>query len=120
MRTTSHHEIVAGEAARGVARAGQITGIPCPLGIVTAESLDQAVERAGGKQGNRGWDAAMAALEMVNLLPSLDERRGGPDEASEPRQRKQTVKDGETAENGGRTPGRKRPGAPWAPQEEVR
>src|SRR5512140_1708192 len=71
---TSHHEIVAGEASRGIARISQETGIPCPLGIVNAESLDQAVERAGGKQGNRGWDAAMAALEMVNLLPALNGR----------------------------------------------
>ncbi len=68
---TNHHEIVGGEASRGVARVAEETGVPCPLGIVTVESLEQAVDRAGGKQGNRGWDAAMAAVEMVNLLPAL-------------------------------------------------
>jgi 6,7-dimethyl-8-ribityllumazine synthase len=73
---TSHHELLAAEAVKGVARASQASGIPCPLGIVTADSLEQAVERAGGKQGNRGWDAALAAIEMVNLLPALDGRVG--------------------------------------------
>ncbi|HEX7879654.1 MAG TPA: 6,7-dimethyl-8-ribityllumazine synthase [Candidatus Eisenbacteria bacterium] len=68
---TSHDTIVAGEAASGIAEAQRVSGIPCPLGIVSAENLDQATERCGSKQGNRGWDAAMAAIEMVNLLPAL-------------------------------------------------
>jgi 6,7-dimethyl-8-ribityllumazine synthase len=68
---TSHHEHVAGEAVAGIAEAQRASGIPCPLGIVTAESVEQAIDRCGGKQGNRGWDAAMAALEMVNLVPAL-------------------------------------------------
>ena len=68
---TSHDTIVAGEAAAGIAEAQRVSGIPCPLGIVSAETLDQATERCGSKQGNRGWDAAMAAIEMVNLLPAL-------------------------------------------------
>jgi 6,7-dimethyl-8-ribityllumazine synthase len=68
---TNHHEHVAGEAAAGIAEAQRESGLPCPLGIVTAESVEQAVDRCGGKQGNRGWDAAMAALEMVNLMPAL-------------------------------------------------
>jgi 6,7-dimethyl-8-ribityllumazine synthase len=68
---TSHHEHVAGIAIREIARTSLTTGIPCPLGIVTADTLEQAVERAGGKQGNRGWEAAMSAIEMVNVLPTL-------------------------------------------------
>lgn len=65
---TSHHELVASEAVSGVAAAARATGVPCPLGIVTADTLEQATERCGSKQGNRGWDAALAALEMVNVL----------------------------------------------------
>jgi 6,7-dimethyl-8-ribityllumazine synthase len=84
---TSHHELLAAEAVKGVARASQASGIPCPLGIVTADSLEQAVERAGGKQGNRGWDAALAAIEMVNLLPALDGRVGGPEKPTVPAER---------------------------------
>jgi len=68
---TSHHEHVAGIAIREIARTSLATGIPCPLGIVTADTLEQAVERAGGKQGNRGWEAALSAIEMVNVLPIL-------------------------------------------------
>lgn len=68
---TSHHELVAHEAAGGVAEAQRVSGVPCPLGIVSAENLDQATDRCGSKAGNRGWDAAMAAMEMANLLPVL-------------------------------------------------
>jgi len=79
---TSHDTIVAGEAASGIAEAQRASGIPCPLGIVSAENLDQATERCGSKQGNRGWDAAMAAIEMVNLLPALASGTGsGSDDA---------------------------------------
>jgi len=65
--STPHFELVAGEAARGLARAAQDTGIPVIFGVVTAETMEQAAERCGGKMGNRGWDAAQAAVEMVNL-----------------------------------------------------
>ena len=75
---TSHDTIVAGEAASGIAEAQRVSGIPCPLGIVSAENLDQATERCGSKHGNRGWDAAMAAIEMVNLLPALGTSAGDP------------------------------------------
>jgi 6,7-dimethyl-8-ribityllumazine synthase len=69
---TSHHEHVAGVAIRSIARTALTTGIPCPLGIVTADTLEQAVERAGGKQGNRGWEAALAAMEMVSVLAGME------------------------------------------------
>jgi 6,7-dimethyl-8-ribityllumazine synthase len=65
---TAHYEQVVGEAARGVARAGQETGVPVIYGVVSAENLEQAIERAGGKSGNRGFDAALSALEMADLV----------------------------------------------------
>jgi 6,7-dimethyl-8-ribityllumazine synthase len=64
---TPHFDYVAGEVAKGIARVGLETGVPVIFGIVTAESLEQAIERAGAKEGNRGWDAALAAIEMANL-----------------------------------------------------
>jgi len=64
---TPHFDYVAGEVARGIARAGIETGVPVIFGIVTADSLEQAIERAGAKSGNRGWDAALSAIEMANL-----------------------------------------------------
>jgi 6,7-dimethyl-8-ribityllumazine synthase len=68
---TPHFEYVAGEVAKGVAQVGLETGVPTVFGVVTAESLDQAIERAGTKAGNKGADAARAAIEMANLLPAL-------------------------------------------------
>lgn len=68
---TSHHDLVAAEAARGTAAVHGATGVPTSFGVITAESLDQALDRAGGKGGNRGVDAALAAVEMVSLLRAL-------------------------------------------------
>jgi 6,7-dimethyl-8-ribityllumazine synthase len=68
---TGHYDHVAGEAAGGVARAAIATGVPVIFGILTCDTLEQAVNRAGGKAGNKGFDAAMTAIEMVNLLRSL-------------------------------------------------
>jgi len=65
---TSHYELVAQAAARGVIDAALGSGVPVIFGVVTAESLEQAVDRAGGKAGNRGFEAALAAIEMANLL----------------------------------------------------
>lgn len=64
---TPHFDYVAGEVAKGVAKVGLDTGVPVIYGIVTADTLEQAADRAGAKQGNRGWDAALAAIEMANL-----------------------------------------------------
>ena len=69
---TPHFDLVAAEAARGLARAALDSGVPVVFGIVTAESPDQAADRAGGKMGNRGFDAALTAIEMVDLLRGLD------------------------------------------------
>ncbi len=68
---TAHFEYVAGEAARGIARVGLETGVPTTFGVITAETLEQAVERAGSKAGNKGVDAAMSAIELVNLLTQI-------------------------------------------------
>ncbi|MFH1279694.1 MAG: 6,7-dimethyl-8-ribityllumazine synthase [Candidatus Eisenbacteria bacterium] len=64
---TPHFDYVASEVTKGIGRVGLETGVPVIFGIVTADTIEQAVERAGAKQGNRGWDAALAALEMANL-----------------------------------------------------
>ena len=69
---TSHFDYVAAEAAKGVAHAGMQTGVPTVFGVVTADNLEQAIERAGSKSGNRGWDAARAALELADLYSKLD------------------------------------------------
>jgi 6,7-dimethyl-8-ribityllumazine synthase len=68
---TPHFEYVASEVSKGVAQAGLSTGVPVMFGVITADSIDQAVERAGTKQGNKGADAAVAAIEMANLLKAV-------------------------------------------------
>jgi 6,7-dimethyl-8-ribityllumazine synthase len=68
---TDHYDYVAGESAGGVARAALTTGVPVIFGILTCDTLEQAINRAGGKGGNKGFDAAMTAIEMVNLLQRL-------------------------------------------------
>jgi 6,7-dimethyl-8-ribityllumazine synthase len=65
---TGHYDHVAGEAAGGVARAALATGVPVIFGILTCDTLEQAINRAGAKAGNKGFDAALTAIEMVNLL----------------------------------------------------
>lgn len=68
---TPHFELVAHETAKGIAQVSLSTGKPVIFGIITADSIEQAIERAGTKAGNRGWDAALSAIEMTNLLPKL-------------------------------------------------
>jgi 6,7-dimethyl-8-ribityllumazine synthase len=68
---TDHYDYVAGEAASGVARAALTTNVPVVFGILTCDTLEQAINRAGGKSGNKGYDAALTAIEMVNLLRNL-------------------------------------------------
>ena len=68
---TPHFDYVAGEAAKGVAHVGLSTGVPTIFGVVTADTIEQAIDRAGAKAGNRGADAAMAAIEMANLFSQM-------------------------------------------------
>jgi 6,7-dimethyl-8-ribityllumazine synthase len=68
---TPHFDFVATEAARGIAQAALDARVPVILGVLTTETLEQAVDRAGGKHGNKGWDAAMAAMEMADVMDAL-------------------------------------------------
>lgn len=65
---TPHFEYVASEVTKGVAQAGLETGVPVMFGVITSDTLEQALERAGTKAGNKGWDAALGAIEMADLL----------------------------------------------------
>ena len=69
---TSHFDYVAGQCAAGLARVSEETGVPVAFGVLTTETVEQAFERAGTKAGNKGADAALAALELANLLKRLD------------------------------------------------
>jgi 6,7-dimethyl-8-ribityllumazine synthase len=73
---TAHFEHVAGQAAAGIREASATTGLPVIFGVLTTDTLEQAMERAGGKHGNKGWDAAMAAMEMASLLDQVPKGRG--------------------------------------------
>jgi len=68
---TPHFDYVASEAAKGIAKASLDSGVPVMFGVITADTIEQAVERAGTKSGNKGWDAAVSALEMANLMKTL-------------------------------------------------
>jgi 6,7-dimethyl-8-ribityllumazine synthase len=73
---TTHHEYVAGEAAKGLAHVGLDHRIPVAFGIITCDNLEQALARSGSKAGNKGADAALAALETANLLKEVRKDRG--------------------------------------------
>ncbi len=68
---TPHFEYVAAEVSKGIASASMDTGVPIAFGIITADTIEQAVERAGSKSGNKGWDAAITAIEMAQLMKKL-------------------------------------------------
>lgn len=68
---TSHYDYVAGESIKKVAQASYDNGMPCALGIITTENIEQAIERAGSKQGNKGYEAAQCAIEMANLMKKI-------------------------------------------------
>lgn len=69
---TPHFDYVAGEVAKGIAQVALATGVPCAFGVLTTDTIEQAIERAGTKAGNKGADAANSAIEMVNLFTQLD------------------------------------------------
>jgi 6,7-dimethyl-8-ribityllumazine synthase len=72
---TPHFDLLAAETARGLAQAGIDSGVPVTFGVLTTDTVEQAIDRAGAKAGNKGWDAALAALEMVNLYRKLGQER---------------------------------------------
>jgi 6,7-dimethyl-8-ribityllumazine synthase len=69
---TPHFDYVSAEVSKGVAAASLETGMPIIFGVVTTDTLEQAIERAGSKAGNKGWDAALAAVEMANLMGTVE------------------------------------------------
>ena len=69
---TPHAEYIASEVTKGIAKVGLETGLPIIYGVITADTLEQAIERAGTKKGNKGFEAAVSAIEMANLLKSID------------------------------------------------
>lgn len=69
--STSHYDYVCNEVSKGVAQVGMQTGVPTIFGVITTENIEQAIERAGTKAGNKGVDGAMAAMEMANLLKKI-------------------------------------------------
>lgn len=68
---TSHYDYVCNEVSKGIAQVGLNTGVPVLFGIVTTENIEQAIERAGTKAGNKGYDCALSAIEMVNLMDQI-------------------------------------------------
>jgi 6,7-dimethyl-8-ribityllumazine synthase len=70
--STPHFDYVAGEAAKGIAQVSLHTGVPIAFGVLTTETIEQAIERAGTKAGNKGFEAAMTAIEMANLLGQIE------------------------------------------------
>ena len=69
--STTHYELVVNETAKGIAQAGLSTGVPVLFGVITTENIEQAIERAGSKAGNKGYDCALSAIEMVNLMKQV-------------------------------------------------
>ncbi len=68
---TPHFEYISSEVAKGIAKVSLESGVPVSFGVITADNLEQAIERAGTKAGNKGWDAALSAIEMINLFKTM-------------------------------------------------
>ena len=69
--STSHYDYICAEVSKGIAQAGIRTGVPVMFGVITTENIEQAIERAGSKAGNKGYDCALGAIEMVNVINQL-------------------------------------------------
>ena len=69
---TPHFDYVSAEVSKGVAAASMESGTPIIFGVITTDTLEQAIERAGSKAGNKGWDSALAAVEMANLMATVE------------------------------------------------
>lgn len=68
---TPHFDLIASETAKGIAQAGISSGVPTIFGVITSDDTDQAIDRSGTKSGNKGWQAALSAIEMANLMKSM-------------------------------------------------
>lgn len=73
---TAHYDAVVARAVDGIGRAADDTGVPVAFGVLTTDTLEQAMERAGGSHGNKGWDAAIAAMDMASLVERLQKEEG--------------------------------------------
>jgi len=73
---TPHFDFVANEASKGLAQASLSTGVTVAFGVLTCDNLEQALDRAGAKSGNKGWEAALSAIEMANLMSQIQEIKG--------------------------------------------
>ena len=69
--STSHYDYVCNEVSKGISQVSMKTGVPVLFGVITTENIEQAIERAGSKAGNKGYDCALSAIEMVNLIKQL-------------------------------------------------
>ena len=78
---TAHYDVIVNEVARGIGQSAQETGVPHPFGVLTCENLEQAIDRAGLKMGNKGFEAALAAVEMANLKADLGRRTSDSDKS---------------------------------------
>jgi 6,7-dimethyl-8-ribityllumazine synthase len=79
---TAHYDVIVNEVARGIGQSAQETGVPHSFGVLTCETLEQAIDRAGLKMGNKGFEAAMAAIEMANLKQAIVQK--GPNKTAKP------------------------------------
>jgi len=70
--STPHFDYIASETSKGIAQVGMMTGVPTIFGVITTDTIEQAIERAGTKAGNKGFAAAESAIEMANLIRSID------------------------------------------------
>ena len=70
--STSHYDYVCNEVSKGIAQTALVSGIPVMFGVLTTENIEQAIERAGTKAGNKGFDCAEGAIEMVNLIRAIE------------------------------------------------
>jgi len=74
---TAHYDVIVNEVTRGIGQSAQETGVPHAFGVLTCDNLEQAIDRAGLKMGNKGFEAALAAVEMANLTPAISNERAG-------------------------------------------
>jgi 6,7-dimethyl-8-ribityllumazine synthase len=74
---TAHYDVIVNEVTRGIGQSAQETGVPHAFGVLTCDNLEQAIDRAGLKMGNKGFEAALAAVEMANLTPAISNARTG-------------------------------------------
>ncbi len=89
---TAHYDVIVNEVTRGIGQSAQETGVPHAFGVLTCDNLEQAIDRAGLKMGNKGFEAALAAVEMANLTPALTQLSTGKNSSKQTSARKQRTR----------------------------